>query len=117
VEFVAKAGSGGNSGVLYEFAGRANDDSVDPPPFPPYTGNAVLGSNARSGGENQKLLPKLLVNGVNISPTTDSVRFTDAVSFEPTKAFALRGCMKSIESNFCASRLQKLWLENSIPLT
>lgn len=90
VEFVAKPGSGGNSGVLYEFAGRANDNSVDPPPFPPYTGKAVLGSNALSGGENQKLLPRLLVNGVNISPTTDSVRFTDAVSFEPTKAFALK---------------------------
>lgn len=84
VEFVAKAGSGGNSGVIYEFAGRANDDSSDTPPFPPYTGNAVLGSNALSGGENQKLLPKILVNGVNMSPTSDTV------SFNPTKAFALK---------------------------
>ncbi len=84
VEFVAKAGSGGNSGVIYEFAGRANDDSPDTPPFPPYTGNAVLGSNALSGGENQKLLPKILVNGVNMSPTIDTV------SFNPTKPFALK---------------------------
>lgn len=90
VEFVAKAGSGGNSGVLYEFAGRANDESPDTPPSPPYTGKAVLGSNALSGGENQKLLPRLLVNGINISPTTDSMGFADAVSFEPTKAFALK---------------------------
>lgn len=84
VEFVAKANSGGNSGVLYELAGRANDDSADPPPFPPYTGNAVLGSNALSGGENQKLLPKIFVDGANMSFTIDTV------SFIPTKAFALR---------------------------
>lgn len=83
VRFEAKPGSGGNSGLIYEFAGRANDDSPDAPPFPPYTGSAVLGSNAQSGGENQKLLPKIFLNGVNMLPTTDTVSFT------PTKAFAL----------------------------
>ena len=75
VRFEAKPGSGGNSGFLYEFAGRKNDDSP--------TGNEVLGSNDKSGGENQKLLPKILVNNVNSVPTTDTVDFI------PTKAFAL----------------------------
>ncbi len=76
VNFEAKPGSGGNSGLLYEFAGRENDDSP--------TGNEVLGSNDNSGGENQKLLPKILVNNVNSVPTAD------LVDFIPTKAFALR---------------------------
>lgn len=70
VRFEAKPGSGGNSGFLYEFAGRNNDDGV-------------LGSNDKSGGENQKLLPKILVNNVNSVPTSDTVDFI------PTKAFAL----------------------------
>jgi len=52
VRFEAKPGSGGNSGSLYELAGRNNDDGV-------------LGSNDNSGGENQKLVPKILVNNVN----------------------------------------------------
>jgi hypothetical protein len=70
VRFEAKPGSGGNSGFLYEFAGRNNDDNIP-------------GSNNLSGGENQKLLPKILVNGVNSVPTTGTV------DFNPTKAFAL----------------------------
>lgn len=75
IRFEAKPGSGGNSGTVYQLAGRKNDDSP--------TGNEVLGSNNLSGGENQKLLPKILVNGVNTTPTTSTV------DFAPTKAFAL----------------------------
>lgn len=75
IRFEAKPGSGGNSGFLYQFAGRDNDDSP--------TGNEVLGSNDLSGGENQKLLPKILVNNVNRVPTAD------LVDFVPTRAFAL----------------------------
>jgi hypothetical protein len=76
IAFAAKPGSGGNSGLIYEKAGRLDDDSP--------TGNEVLGSNDLSGGENQKLLPKIFVNNVN------SVATTDTVSFTPTKAFALK---------------------------
>lgn len=75
IAFQAKPGSGGNSGTIYQLAGRNNDDSP--------TGNEVLGSNNLSGGENQKLLPKILVNNVNSTPTPTTVDFT------PTKAFAL----------------------------
>lgn len=75
IRFEAKPGSGGNSGTVYQLAGRNNDDSP--------TGNEVLGSNNLSGGENQKLLPKILVNGVNTTPTASTVDFT------PTQAFAL----------------------------
>lgn len=71
----AKTGSGGNSGTVYNFAGRNNDDSPN--------GNEVLGSNNLSGGENQKLLPKILVNNVNSVPTSGTVDFT------PSTAFAL----------------------------
>lgn len=71
VRFEAKPGSGGNSGLLYEVAGTSNDDGV-------------LGSNDQSGGENQKLLPKIWVNSVNTLPTRDLVDFT------PTTAFALK---------------------------
>lgn len=77
VAFEAKPGSKGNSGLLYELAGRLDDDSP--------TGNEVLGSNDLSGGENQKLLPKILVNDKSGVPTTDTVSFT------PKTAFALRG--------------------------
>jgi len=55
VRFEAKPGSGGNNGSLYELAGRNN-------------GDGVLGSNDLSG-ENQKLVPKILVNNVNSVPT------------------------------------------------
>jgi hypothetical protein len=75
IRFEAKPGSGGKSGLIYELAGRNNDDSP--------TGNEVLGSNNLSGGENQKLLPKILVNNVNSVPTTNTVDFT------PTSTFAL----------------------------
>ncbi len=75
IRFEAKPGSGGNSGTVYQLAGRNNDDSP--------TGNEVLGSNNLSGGENQKLLPKILVGGINTTPTTSTVDFV------PTKAFAL----------------------------
>ncbi len=62
---------GGGGGLLYQFAGRDKDDNKP-------------GSNNLSGGENQKLLPKILVNGVNSIPTTDTVDFNPG-----TKAFAL----------------------------
>lgn len=61
----------GGGGRLYRFAGRGNDDNIP-------------GSNFLSGGENQKLLPKILVNGVNSVPTIDTVDFDPG-----TKAFAL----------------------------
>ncbi|MBC8123608.1 MAG: hypothetical protein H7Y22_17445, partial [Gemmatimonadaceae bacterium] len=71
----AKTGSGGNSGTIYNFAGRNNDDSPN--------GNEVLGSNDLSGGENQKILSKILVSNVNSVPTSGTVDFT------PNTAFAL----------------------------
>lgn len=74
VEFIYKNGA---RTKLYELAGRDNDDSK-------VTGNEELGSNNLSGGENQKLLPKLLINGVNTAQTVDNVDFT------PNAAFALR---------------------------
>lgn len=65
---------GGGSRLLYGFAGRDNDDNLP-------------GSNYLSGGENQKLLPKILVNVngtlTNVTPTADNVDFI------PTKSFAL----------------------------
>jgi hypothetical protein len=70
VRFEAKPGNGGNSGLIYQLAGRNNDDNVP-------------GSNDLSGGENQKLLPKSLVNNVNRVPTPNTV------SFIPTTPFAL----------------------------
>lgn len=75
IRFEAKPGSGGNSGLIYQLAGRNDDDSP--------TGTEVKGSNDLSGGENQKLLPKILVGGVNSTPTPATVDFI------PTKAFAL----------------------------
>jgi len=81
IRFEAKPGSGGNSGLIYELAGRNNDDSP--------TGTEVLGSNNLSGGENQKLLPKIFVDNdgdgdrENVAPRLATVDFT------PTKAFAL----------------------------
>lgn len=98
VSFEAKPGSGGNSGFIYELAGRANDDSPDPQPFPPYTGNAVLGSNARSGGENQKLLPKILIKDAN-GVYVNSMPTVDTVDFIPTKAFALKNGGSSTDDN------------------
>ncbi len=65
---------GGGSGSLYKFAGKDNDDNLP-------------GSNYLSGGENQKLLPKILVN-IN-GTLTNSVPTADTVDFTPTKAFAL----------------------------
>lgn len=70
VRFAAKAGSGGKSGFIYALAGRLQDDNVP-------------GSNDYGGGENQKLLPKILVNGVNTTPTSSTV------DFNPTSPFAL----------------------------
>lgn len=87
VKFVAKPGSGGKSGQLYLIGGRANDDSPDTLPNPPYEGQAVPGSNKTSGGENQKLLPKILVD-VDGSPT-NSTPTASTVNFTPTSAFAL----------------------------
>lgn len=85
VSFDAKPGSGGNSGFIYEFAGRLNDDSP--------TGKEVLGSNNTSGGENQKLLPKIFINGVSTEQTIGNV------SFNPTKAFALNNSGSSTDDN------------------
>jgi hypothetical protein len=71
VAFQAKAGTGGRSGFLYALAGRLQDDNLP-------------GSNDRSGGENQKLLPKILVNGKNTTPTSSTV------DFNPNSPFALK---------------------------
>ena len=76
VRFEAKPGSGGNSGLIYQYAGRNNDDSP--------TGNEVLGSNNETGGENQKLFPKIL-----LSNFANSVPTTNTVAFNPTAPFAL----------------------------
>jgi hypothetical protein len=70
IRFQAKPGSGGKSGFIYQHAGRLQADNV-------------LGSNDISGGENQKLLPKILVGGVNTTPTLGNVSFT------PNSPFAL----------------------------
>lgn len=70
IRFEAKPGSGGKSGFIYQHAGRLQDDNVP-------------GSNDLSGGENQKLLPKILVGGVNTTPGLGNVSFT------PNSPFAL----------------------------
>lgn len=80
VKFEAKAGSGGSSGLLYKFAGRNNDDNQP-------------GSNDDSGGENQKLLPKIFVNNANKTPTATSV------GFSPNSAFALRSAESSTDDS------------------
>lgn len=56
--------------VLYAFAGRQDDDDVP-------------GSDRESGGENQKLLPKIFLNNVNVTQTPAGV------SFIPNQGFAL----------------------------
>ncbi|MBC8121891.1 MAG: hypothetical protein H7Y22_08665, partial [Gemmatimonadaceae bacterium] len=61
-------GSTGQGTLLYNFAGRDNDDNV-------------IGSNDLSGGENQKILPKILVNNVNSTPTAGTVDFIPSTSF------------------------------------
>jgi hypothetical protein len=61
---------GGSSTFLYELAGRRNDDNLP-------------GSNSLSGGENQKLLPKIFIDNVNKVPGIGDVDITT------TKAFAL----------------------------
>lgn len=53
---------------LYGLAGSLNDDNI-------------AGSNDQSGGENQKLLPKILVNGVNTMPTSSMVDFSPSSPF------------------------------------
>ena len=60
----------GLSGLLYEFAGRNNDDNVP-------------GSNDFTGGENQKILPKIYRSNANQYPVFDTV------SFDPNSAFAI----------------------------
>lgn len=66
--------------LLYALAGRDNDDNVP-------------GSNDVSGGENQKLLPKILVNGKSVDPTSG------AVDFNPTGAFTLNRGGNYIDDN------------------
>lgn len=56
--------------LLYSFAGRRNDDNEP-------------GSNRQSGGENQKLLPKIFLDNLNITQTPAGVSFT------PIRAFSL----------------------------
>ncbi|WP_287128103.1 VCBS repeat-containing protein, partial [Candidatus Cyanaurora vandensis] len=68
--FQARPGTGGNSGLLYSFAGTLDDDNI-------------LGSNDASGGENQKLLAKIFSGNASRTPTTN------LVDFIPTQAFAL----------------------------
>lgn len=63
-------GPGGE--LLYTFAGRRNDDNEP-------------GSNRQSGGENQKLLPKIFLDNLNLLQTPDRVSFT------PIRAFSLVG--------------------------
>ncbi|WP_287127937.1 hypothetical protein [Candidatus Cyanaurora vandensis] len=83
--FYAKPGSGGNGFILYSFAGTNNDDSP--------TGIEVQGSNDLSGGENQKLLPKIFKQGSSFTPTPGSV------SFNPTRAFGIRNDGISSDDN------------------
>ncbi|WP_218079651.1 hypothetical protein [Anthocerotibacter panamensis] len=66
-KFQAKAGS--DSRTLYRFAGTDNDDNT-------------LGSNDRSGGENQKLLPKIYVDGSNRLPQPADVAYTPTGPFQ-----------------------------------
>lgn len=61
---------GGGGEALYSFAGRNSDDNVP-------------GSDDLSGGENQKLLSKIFVDGLNV------VQSPARVGFIPTEAFAL----------------------------
>lgn len=66
----AKPGSGGRSQFMYALPGSDQADGV-------------VGSNVQSGGENQKLLPKILVGDVGKIPTSSDV------DFEPTSPFAI----------------------------
>ncbi len=74
-EFRAKAGTGGKSGLIYTLPGRLNDDNI-------------IGSNDLSGGENQKLLPKILINGR--ADVMGSLPVSTTVDFSPTSPFALK---------------------------
>ncbi|MBW4697151.1 MAG: hypothetical protein KME03_04480 [Aphanocapsa lilacina HA4352-LM1] len=75
----AKAGSGGN---LYQFAGRDQDDSPE--------GWEVPGSDDLSGGENQKVLLKILPFNSGSYSKTNTVPSQDAVDFKPSAAFSLK---------------------------
>lgn len=90
VAFQAKAGTGGKSGFLYALAGRLQDDNLP-------------GSNDRSGGENQKLLPKILVNGVNTTPTSRNVDFI------PNSPFALKRGDGFTDDNLNGSAKTRAW--------
>lgn len=61
LKYNAKPGSGGNSGTLYAFAGGKDE----------------------SGGENQRILPKIFVNNASSTQTSS------LVDFNPTTAFTL----------------------------
>ncbi len=86
--------NGGGSGVLYQFAGKTND-------------NNTPGSDDVSGGENQKLLPNILVsqNGklVNVAPTAD------LVDFNPTSAFAVSVDNSSIDYTKNGKEMPQTW--------
>ena len=69
VRYEAKS-TQGLSGIIYEFAGRNNDDNVP-------------GSNDYTGGENQKILPKIYKSNANQYPVSS------LVSFYPNSAFAI----------------------------
>ncbi len=90
VSFRAKAGSGGRSGFLYSLAGRLQDDDLP-------------GSNDFSGGENQKLIPKILVGGKNTTPTSRNV------DFSPTSPFALERGDGSTDDNQNGPAKTRAW--------
>ncbi len=66
----AKPSTGGRSQFMYGLPGSDQADGVP-------------GSNVESGGENQKLLPKILVNGAGKIPTSSDVDFV------PNSPFAI----------------------------
>lgn len=73
VDFHYKGDPIDKNNLLYLFAGRNDDDNVP-------------GSNNLSGGENQKLLPKIMTSpfGDSLPPTSNTV------DFSPTRPFTLK---------------------------
>lgn len=82
--------NGTRDNFLYGLAGSDNDDNIP-------------GSNDLSGGENQKLLPKILVNGVNKMPTSSDV------DFNPNSPFALKRGDGSTDDNLNGAAKTRAW--------
>lgn len=82
--------NGTKDNFLYGLAGSDNDDNIP-------------GSNDQSGGENQKLLPKILVNGVNKMPTSSDV------DFNPNSPFALKRGDGSTDDNQNGAAKTRAW--------